>query len=78
MSPTEYEIQRITGIVDDMKAKAAPGPATKSKVRPAYVSKLDLALAEQRRGVPMERMRPDWRAALQQHLAEEVVHNDPE
>lgn len=84
--PTDAEAAHVTRRVDEAKAILAAAGARRDfctnrgpeTARPRHVSKLELGLAEQRRGVPIERIRPDWRAALEAHAAAQDRRHDPE
>ena len=59
--------QKMQAFAAEMAAKMVEIEGDKMKITPIHVSKLNLALAEHARGVPINRMRPDLRAALEQH-----------
>ncbi len=63
--------RKLSGLAANMRAKIEAESAATENVRPAYASKLELALSVYSQGVSIERMRPDLRAALEQHMAEQ-------
>lgn len=71
--PTEAEVAHVAARVAEAKAFLAIPDASmrlEEKVRPLHLTKLQLALTERSRGVPAAQMRPDLRAALEQHGAQ--------
>lgn len=62
--------ERMRAFAAEMKAKSLQKEEDGIKIAPAHASKLQLAMAARRDGMPIERLRPDLRAALQAYQQE--------